>query len=160
VLTKAIRELLAKPPGAAPGPDRPFQLEQLAAAALMVECARVDGAFTEEERDAICHAVREAFALERETAEYLIGVAEKQADELWDDWLFTETIRTHFDRDQQLAVIRRLWQVALADEDLHPFEERLIARVARKLGLSEELVAQSREQALQRTMGGEKEPRG
>jgi uncharacterized tellurite resistance protein B-like protein len=87
-------------------------------------------------------------------------VAEKQADELWDDWLFTETIRTHFDRDQQLAVIRRLWQVALADEDLHPFEERLIARVARELGLSEELVAQSREQALQRTMGGEKEPRG
>ena len=65
MLTKAIRELLAKQPGAAPGPDRPFEVEKLAAAALMVECARVDGEFTEEEHAVICRAVREAFSLDR-----------------------------------------------------------------------------------------------
>jgi uncharacterized tellurite resistance protein B-like protein len=159
VLTKAIRELLAKRPGPAPGPERPFDVETLAAAALMVECARVDGAFPEKERDAICHAVREAFALDRETAEILVGVAEKHEDEMWDSWLFTETIRRHFNRDEQLEIVRRLWEVALADRHLHPFEERLIERVARELDLPEEAVAQSRERASQGA-SGEEEPRG
>lgn len=159
MLTKAIRELLAKRPGPGPGPERPFEVQKLAAAALMVECARVDGAFGERERDAICHAVREAFALDHETAQILVGVAEKHEDEMWDNWLFTETIKRHFNQEEQFEIVRRLWEVALADDALHPFEERLIARVARELGLSEDAVAQSRERAHER-MGGEKEPRG
>ena len=150
MLTKAIRELLAKRPGAAPAPERPFDVQTLAAAALMVECARIDGAFTERDRGAICHAVREAFALDHETAEILVGVAEKHEDDMWDNWLFTETVKRHFSQDEQLGIVGRLWDVAMVDEDLHPFEEHLIASVARELGLSEEAVAQSREQADQR----------
>ena len=157
MLTKAIRELLAKTPGPAPGPERPFEIQKLAAAALMVECARIDGAFHEQERDAICHAVREDFALDHETAEILVGVAEKHEDEMWANWLFTETIKRHFNRDEQIEIVRRLWEVALADQDLHPFEERLIARVARELGLSEEAVARSRELARQPMKDGETE---
>ncbi len=159
MLTKAIRELLAKRPGPAPGPERPFEVQTLAAAALMVECARIDGAFGERERDAICQAVREAFALDHETAEILVGVAEKHEDEMWDNWLFTETIKRHFSQDEQIEIVRRLWEIALVDEHLHPFEERLIERVARELDLPEEAVARSREQAIERT-GGEEEPRG
>jgi len=159
VLTKAIRELLAKRPGPAPGPERPFEVQTLAAAALMVECARIDGAFGERDRDAICQAVREAFALDRETAEILVGVAEKHEDEMWDNWLFTETIKRHFSQGEQIEIVRRLWEIALVDEHLHPFEERLIERVARELNLPEEAVAQSRQQAIERT-GGEEEPRG
>ena len=109
MLTKAIRELLAKRPGPAPGPERSFEVQTLAAAALMVECARIDGAFTDQDREAICHAVREAFALDRETAEILVGVAEKHEDEMWDNWLFTETIKRHFNQDEQLEIVRRLW---------------------------------------------------
>ncbi len=159
MLTKAIRELLAKRPGPAPGPERPFEVQTLAAAALMVECARIDGAFGERERDAICQAVREAFALDRETAEILVGVAEKHEDEMWDNWLFTETIKRHFSQGEQIEIVRRLWEIALVDEHLHPFEERLIKRVARELDLPEEAVARSRQQAIERS-GGKEEPRG
>ena len=159
MLTKAIRELLAKRPGPAPGPERPFEVQTLAAAALMVECARIDGAFGERDRDAICRAVREAFALDHETAEILVGVAEKHEDEMWDNWLFTETIKRHFSQGEQIEIVRRLWEIALVDEHLHPFEERLIERVARELDLPEEAVARSRELAIERT-GGEEEPRG
>ena len=159
MLTKAIRELLAKRPGPAPGPERPFEVQTLAAAALMVECARIDGAFGERDRDAICRAVREAFALDHETAEILVGVAEKHEDEMWDNWLFTETIKRHFSQGEQIEIVRRLWEIALVDEHLHPFEERLIERVARELDLPEEAAARSRELAIERT-GGEEEPRG
>ena len=67
VTTKEIREFLADRP--APGTDWPYTLEELAAAALMVECARIDGEFDEEERDEICRAVMEEFELDQETAE-------------------------------------------------------------------------------------------
>mgnify|MGYP001824859858 CR=1 FL=1 len=158
MLTKAIRELLARQPGPAPGPERAFDIELLAAAALMVECARIDGEFSEQERDAICHAVREAFSLDRETAEQLVAVAERHEDEMWDNWLFTETIKRHFSPDEQLEIIGRLWDVAMV-EDLHPFEEHLVASVARELNLTEEAVSQSREQAQQRRAGRKQEPR-
>jgi uncharacterized tellurite resistance protein B-like protein len=158
VLTKAIRELLARQPGPAPGPERPFDIELLAAAALMVECARIDGEFSEQEREAICHAVREAFSLDRETAEQLVAVAEKHEDEMWDNWLFTETIKRHFSQDELIEIVGRLWDVAMVDADLHPFEEHLISSVARELVLPEEAIVRSREQARQRSAGNAREP--
>jgi uncharacterized tellurite resistance protein B-like protein len=113
---------------------------ELAAAALMVECARIDGRFARKERDAICRAVREEFKVDEETADLLVEVAEMREEEVWVDWEFTEAVKTHFNEDEQLAVIRRLWEVALADGIVHPREERLIARIARDLDASDEAV--------------------
>ena len=138
MVMKEIRRFLSERP--APGPDWPFALEELAAAALMVECGRIDGEFDEEERDEICRAVMEELALDQETAGCLVGVAEKREGELWHDWLFTETIRKSFDEYERLAVIQRLWEVALADGTVHPFEERLIIRIASELAIPEEAV--------------------
>jgi uncharacterized tellurite resistance protein B-like protein len=153
VVTEAIRELLAKRPAPAPGANPPFALDELAAAALMVECARIDGEFTNEERDAICRAVREALGLDQETAECLVGVAEMREDEVWDDWLFTETVKSNFSEQERRAVIGRLWEVALADGRLHPIEERMIGRIARELGVSKEEVAAIHSSALERGKG-------
>lgn len=136
-----------------PNPRWPFKLADLAAAALMVECARIDGAFTDEERDAICRAVEEELALDEETAECLVAVAEKREDEVWHDWLFTETIKESFDEYGRLAVIQRLWEVALADGDVHPFEEHLIARIAQELDISREAVDRRFTMALRRHPG-------
>ena len=136
MVTKEIRKFLAERP--APGPDWPYRLEVLAAAALMVECARIDGEFDEEERDEICRAVMEELELDQETTECLVGVAERREEEVWHDWLFTETIKKSFDEYERLAVILKLWDVALADGSVHPFEERLITRIASELGIPEE----------------------
>lgn len=145
---KQIRDYLTERP--APGPDWPFRLEELAAAALMVECAQIDGEFSAEEREAICRAVREQLTLDPETAEYLVGLAAMRRDSVWHDWLFTEVIRKHFSQDERIAVIRRLWEVATADGVLHSFEERLITRIAQELGIPQETLAASRERAGQR----------
>jgi uncharacterized tellurite resistance protein B-like protein len=148
MLTKEIRELLAERPP--PGPEWPFKLEELAAAALMVECARIDGEFDEDERDEICRAVMDELVLDEETAECLVGLAERREDEVWHDWLFTEAIKTSFDEYDRLAVIRRLWEVALADGTVHPFEEHLIARIASALDIPEEAVTRRLSIALRR----------
>jgi uncharacterized tellurite resistance protein B-like protein len=88
-----------------------------------------------------------------ETAESLVAVAERREDEVWHDWLFTETIRRSFDEYDRLAVIRRLWEVALADGTVHPFEEHLIARIAKELGISEEAAERRLTLALRRNPG-------
>ena len=148
MLTREIREHLAQRPS--PGPEWPFKLEDLAAAALMVECARIDGEFDEEERDEICRAVMDQLVLDGETAECLVALAERREDEVWHDWLFTEAIKTSFDEHDRLAVIRRLWEVALADGTIHPFEEHLIARIASELKIPEEAVSRRLTIALRR----------
>ena len=148
MLSEVIQAYLAK--RRSPRPASPFAPEELAAAALMVECARIDGVFTEEERHAICRAVTEKLVLDEETAECLVGVAERREDEVWNDWLFTETIKTSFDEYDRLTVIERLWEVALADGTVHPFEERLIARIGRGLSISEEAVAAIRKRSGER----------
>jgi len=151
MLTKEIRRILAERP--APGPDWPFKLEELAAAALMVECGRVDGAFDDEERDEICRAVMEELVLDEETANCLVGVAERREDEVWHDWLFTEAIKASFGEHERLAVIQRLWEVALADGTVHPFEEHLISRIASELEIPEDAVRRRLVVALRRNPG-------
>ncbi len=151
MLTGVIRAYLAK--RIPPSPAWPFRLSELAAAALMVECARIDGAFTDKERTAICCAVMEDFALDEETAGCLLGVAKKREEAVWHDWLFTQTIRKSFDEYDRLAVIQRLWEVALADGTVHPFEESLITRIAGALEIPEKAVDHRLSIALRRHPG-------
>lgn len=156
--TRAIRELLAerrRDRKRVEALAESFDREDVAAAALMVECARIDGEFAEEEHEAICRVVREDLDLSPETAECLVAVAERREDEVWHDFLFTKTIKTNFGKDEQLAVIRRLWEVAVADGKADPFEEHLISHVGRELGISEQELRKSRELARKKMGGGE-----
>ena len=139
MVTHAKQEPLDEHP--APGSNWRRIPAKLAAAALMVECARIDGELDEEERGAICRVVREEFKLDEEAAESLVDAAEMREDEVWGDWGFTETVKTHFDVNGRLAVIRKLWDVAFVDGIVHPLEERLIARIGRDLDISDQAAA-------------------
>jgi uncharacterized tellurite resistance protein B-like protein len=141
MIRKEIRELLAD--RRALGPSWSFLPEELAVAALMVRCACTDGDFADEERQVILRAVREEFNLDEWTAEWAVQVAEMGQGELWINWPISDEVKLHFKRDEQLAVIRRLWEVALADGTVHPCEERFVARIARELGIPKEAVAKA-----------------
>ena len=64
-----------------------------------------------------------------------------------------KTIKKSFDDYERLAVIQRLWEVALADGTVHPFEERLITRIASELGIPEDAVDHRLTIALRRHPG-------
>jgi len=140
-IVRRVVDLLREPP---PPSAAPAVRREVAAAALMVECARVDTRFTDDERCAIAKFVRELFSLEDEVATLLVAIAERRADEVWSDWLFTEAIKTGFDSDEQVELIEKLWGVAYADGVLHRLEVQLIDRIATELGLSAEAVEGSR----------------
>ena len=144
MLTAAIREFLTFKRSEPSEPEPTFSRESLAAAALMVECARIDGEFTDEERDGICTIVRDRCGLDHETAECLVAVAERKADELWHDHLFTETIKSEGSEEHYVKVIDRLWEVALADGEIHRFEAHLVERIGEALGIYDDVVAERR----------------
>jgi uncharacterized tellurite resistance protein B-like protein len=118
-------------------PIQGFRREQVAAAALLVQCARVDAAFGDDERAVICSAVREHLGLDAETCEALVEVAEQRTEEVWDDWLFLDAVRRGFGPEERVGILECLWEVAHADGRMHPLEEHLISRIGSELGISE-----------------------
>ena len=152
MIRQDILELLAKRPR--PGRQSPFEREQIAAAALLVECAQVDTEISPQERQAIYAAVRRQFGLDHQTCEALIALAERRTAEVWHDWLFLEAIKRGFTQQEQRGILERLWEVAHADGRVHPFEAHLIARTARELGFSDAVLEEARAKAQERMGGG------
>jgi len=133
-----------------------FRRAQVAAAALLVECARVDKRFTEGDRAVICAVVREHLGLDAETSEALVEVAEKRTKEVWNDWLFLEAIKRGFSAQERIELLAGLWEVAYSDGRMHPFEEHLIGRIASELDIPGAEIEKTRAQAWTRV----NEPQG
>ncbi|RLK47025.1 putative tellurite resistance protein B-like protein [Alkalispirillum mobile] len=116
-------------PAAAPeNPDE--HAVHLAAAALLLEMARMDGGLQPVQREAAERAVRDKLDLTAEESRDLIALADAELAEAMDYFQFTSLIKDHFDYGQRVRLIEYLWQVALADARLHHDEEHLVRRVA------------------------------
>jgi uncharacterized tellurite resistance protein B-like protein len=121
---------------AAAGPAG-FANEHVAAAALMVEAARLDGAFEPAERQRIRELLEQRFHLPPDMAGRLLEQAERTATEsvAWQG--FTRAIKDALEPEQRVGVIEMLWEVAYADGELHDYEASLLRRVAGLLYVSD-----------------------
>jgi uncharacterized tellurite resistance protein B-like protein len=126
-----------------PAPSR-FRDEQAAAAALMVEAARLDGAFTNRERQKIGTLLTQRFALPPHLAEQLLDRAERTATEsvAWQG--FTRAIKDALEPEQRIGIIEMLWEVAYADGELHDYEASLLRRVAGLLYVDDKTSGEAR----------------
>ncbi len=126
-----------------PAPGRLTRVE-LAAAALLVEIARLDGGISEQERVAIAAAVRDRFMLSPPAAEALVALAEKREEEVYSDWIFLDTVKRAFDAGERARLVRHLWRVAGADKVLSAKECACVERLMASLGLTPEEAAAAR----------------
>ncbi len=110
--------------------------KQVAAAALMVEAARLDRDFDEGERATITRVVKEQFGLTDDAATDLVDVAEQRQKANYSDMAFINIVANSFDESEKKDLLKMLWAVALSDGSLHKFEEHLVNHVAKELGLS------------------------
>ena len=127
---------------------------QLAAAALLVEAACMDGEFDGDEREAICAALGAHFGLSEAEAGTLIGEAESAHHEATDLHRFTRTINDRYDHAERLAVMEMLWQVVYADGRLHAYEANLIRRVGGLLHITDRERGEARKRVLARAGHG------
>ena len=109
---------------------------QLAAAALLVHIASIDGEFDDDERARIQQLVEARFGLSALAARQLIEAAWESEREAVDLYRFTSVLKRRLDADGRLAVVGMLWDMAHADGAVHEFEENVVWRVAELLGVS------------------------
>jgi uncharacterized tellurite resistance protein B-like protein len=133
----ALKSFISELTGDTPAP-RPFEAAdyQLAAAALLVHIASIDGEFDADERARIQHLVEDRFGLPKDEARALIANAQESEREAVDLYRFTSVLKRRLDEEGRRQVVGMLWDMAHADGAVHEFEENVVWRVAELLGVS------------------------
>jgi uncharacterized tellurite resistance protein B-like protein len=121
---------------------------QIAAAALLVEAAMLDGEFEENERCQIVGDCIRHFEMESDVANALVDEATKRAKAAVDVYGFIKTLLAHFDDKERISLLEMLWAVVYADGSLHTYEANLIRRVGGMLGISDQENGEVRKRVL------------
>jgi len=109
---------------------------RLAAAALLVHAAAIDGRVSAAEREKLHAVIAQRFALDEETADELIEKATEAEHEAIDLYQFTSLLNRTLDEEGRCRIVEMLWQVAYADGNVTEFEDNLIWRTADLLHVS------------------------
>ena len=133
-------------------PERSPQREpnpRLSVAVLMVEAALQDEHFCERERAMIQSLLIRRFGLTEEGFVQLMATAEEQNKRMVQLLGYTSDISDTMEMAQRVELIGMLWDVAYADDTLHPDEDLLIRRIAGlvSVGDRDRVVARNRAQA-------------
>lgn len=135
----------------APGGDRhDREALQLAAAALMMEAARLDDTVTVGERARIAELVSGRFGLSSGETAALMRTAEAETDGAAHHYDYVRTIIDRCPPDERLWIVEMLWEIAYADGTLHPLEANLLRRIGGLLYVSDVDRGEARKRVLRR----------
>jgi len=110
---------------------------KIAAAALLVEGAIMDGDFGDDERAVVMRLLKERFQLTSQDAQALIAEAEETVAESNEIYTLSRTIKDNFEHAERVELIEMLWEVAYADGVLHDYETNLVRRLSGLLYVSD-----------------------
>jgi uncharacterized tellurite resistance protein B-like protein len=109
---------------------------RLAAAALLVHTAEIDGNMSDLERDQVHAVVKRQFGLDEATTDELVAEATEAEHEAVDLYQFTSLINRSLDADGRRRIVEMMWEIIHADGRVTDFESNLMWRVADLLGIS------------------------
>jgi uncharacterized tellurite resistance protein B-like protein len=109
---------------------------RLAAAALLVHAAAIDGVVSDIERERLHAVIKRWFDLDDAATDELLSAATTAEQESIDLYHFTSLLGRSLDEEGRLRVIEMMWEVAFADGRVTEFEDNLIWRAADLLGVS------------------------
>jgi uncharacterized tellurite resistance protein B-like protein len=130
-------------------PHREDEL-QFAAAALMMEAARMDDAIGQRERARIEELVRARFGLSAEEAAGLMARAETATAGASHHYDYVRAIVDHCPPEERTWIIELMWEVAYADGELHELEANLLRRIGGLLYVSDRDRGAARKRVLKR----------
>jgi len=123
---------------------------RLAAAAMLVHAAAIDGEMSPSERDKLHAVIKQRFALDDATTDELITKATAAEHEAVDLYHFTHQLNRALDDDGRAKIVEMMWEIVYADGQRDELEDNLIWRAADLLGVSA-----NERIALRRRVGGE-----
>ena len=142
-----IKHLLLADGTKAKKPRKKSDIE-LAAAALLVEAAVLDGQFDDAERATIERLLKNHFNLSDDDTATLILEAEETIQDANELYTLARTVKDGLEISQRTAIIEMLWEVAYADGELHDFESNLVRRLAGQLYVSDRESGEARKRVL------------
>ena len=146
-----LKEIFGGDTESSDGPrERAVDDLQLASAALLVEAARMDDDFGQDEYAVIERLLRERFSLSVEDADRLVGAANKVSADSVELFGFTSKIKDAFDEEERIQMIEMLWEVVFADGKLDDLEANLLRRVAGLLYVTDRDSGDARKRVLDR----------
>lgn len=111
---------------------------RLAAAALLVHAAAIDGNIADVERARLHSVVKQHFKLDDEDTDELIAEATVADDNAIDLYRFTTQLNRTLDAIERARIVEMMWQVVYADGIVTEFEDNLIWRAADLLHVTRE----------------------
>ena len=126
------------------GADDTVDDTHLAATALLVHVARVDGILAASESERLSRLVQGHYADGPDAARALIERAAAMDSETRDVASLVEMIPHDADRVEREALLTMAWSVAAADGRVDEFEEALVERLGRLLGFDDRAIATAR----------------
>jgi uncharacterized tellurite resistance protein B-like protein len=109
---------------------------RLAAVALLVHAAGIDGDVSERERDKLHAVVKRRFNLDDGLADELIDKATAAEHEAVDLYHFTKLLNRVLDEEGRAKVVEMMWEIVYADGRRDELEDNLLWRAADLMGVS------------------------
>lgn len=119
----------------------------IAAAALLVRAAQIDGNMDAGEETLLARLVGPHFGLDDGAAATLIHEAKDAANEASDLFQFTNRINQHFGEGHKIMLLELLWQIVLSDGVVDDYEANLLRRVAGLIYVTDQQAGQARKTA-------------
>lgn len=125
----------------------------LAAAILLIEAAHLDGEFDATEQKTVRRVLAEKFKLTADETTSLIEVAESRHQHAVEISTFTRAIKEGYPSERRVEVIEMLWEVVLADGELHAYEANLLRRIGGLIYVSDRENGEARQRVTERLQG-------
>lgn len=122
----------------------------LAAAALLVHAAAIDGHIDTHEEAMLARITDTHFGLNAEDAAALLKEAKHADAQANDLYRFTAQINAGWQDAHKISLIELLWDIVLADGKIDDFEANLLRRLTALLYVSDKDVALARQRAQKR----------
>ena len=104
---------------------------------LMIEAANTDGEVTQEELNKISYSLINVFKEDPKTVEVSLTKAFENKDNSKSLHYYTSKLNKFFSNESKIKLIEVLWEIILADNEIHDFETNLIRRLAGLLYISD-----------------------
>ena len=108
---------------------------QIATAALLIEIAKADGDFSDDEKNRIFELIKNDFDLDDECVNELLELSEQKVRDSISVYEFSSVINESFTRQEKFELMKNLWRVIYQDGKLDSHEDRLIKIIGSTLNL-------------------------
>ena len=104
---------------------------------LMIEAANTDGQVTQEELNKISYSLINVFKEDPKAVEVSLTKAFENKDNSKSLYYYTSKLNKSYSNENKIKLIEVLWEIILADNEIHDFETNLIRRLAGLLYISD-----------------------